>query len=55
MTAFLVGSGVAAFVVIPWAVNRWISSRSEIDDYYEREHRDPAAFGTTSSPSGGGF
>ena len=51
----LLAAGIVALVAVPVAVNRWIRSRSEVDDYYERDHRDPPAFGTPSSPGGGGL
>lgn len=37
---------LAALVGIPWAFNAWYDRREdEVDDFYERDFRDPPAIG----------
>jgi hypothetical protein len=48
MAVFLAALAVA--IGIPVLVNRWITRRKKIDDYYEREHRDPPVL---TKPGGG--
>lgn len=45
---------VAAAVAITVGLNRWSRRRAdEVDDYFEREHRDPPTMGGGTWPQGG--